>query len=363
PDVPDLLKDVVVRSMAKKAPDRYPPPLAFKDAIETAMGKLPTNEDFAAYLLDFFPQGEETRAARRREIDAGIADFVRRNWEMNPSARMPALSPQAIAAATARAPAPAPAPAPANDPDPDPDPDPARARAPTAAAPIRHSPPRRRADDYNDAPPPRDDKRPSRAPIIAVAALGVAAVAIMWSVSRTPTPAPVAKPHLPPVVVVDAGPPDAGQAVRTQAPPVEPTPPPKPEDPPWLELSVEPAVDISIDGKPAGRSPVRQPLSAGRHVITLSDKKKGISTSRVVFVRAKGKTSEEFSLGKGTLNLSAPEGAVVYLDGERLGYAPIREVPIWEGNHRIVVAVGKAKWEESFYVKANQPVSFNVHTD
>ena len=363
PDIPQALKDVVVRSMAKKAPERYATPLAFKEAIEAAMTRLPSNEDFAAYLLDFFPQGEETRAARRREIDAGIADFARRNWDANPSTKMPMLSPQAIAAAMAPQKPAAPAPAPA-----------AKPAAPAArpAAPVQRPPSRPRpADDYDDEPPRREDQK-SRAPVIAVAALALAAVAIMWGVSRgskqtqeplPPIKIPVVKPVPPPepVAVVDSGP---TEPRVTAPPPVDVVAPPRAADEPSvLELTVEPAMDIAIDGKPAGRSPFRQQVAPGRHVVQLTNKAKGISTSRVVIVRPKGTTSEEITLGRGTLNLSAPEGAVVFLDGDRIGYAPIREVPIWEGNHRIVVAVGKAKWEESFYVKAGQPVSFNVHTE
>lgn len=346
PDIPQALKDVVVRSMAKKAPERYSTPLAFKEAIEAAMTKLPSNEDFAAYLLDFFPQAEERRAARRREIDAGIADFARRHWEANPSAKMPALSAAAIAAALAPPKAPAP---------------PAPVHRPSAPPP---------PDDYEDDPSPRVEKK-SRATAIVIASLALAAVAVMWGVSRgerdqpaavPAEKAPVVKPAAPLVPAVDAGTPDAGAVAA--APVVDAGAAPKPVDEPaWLELTVEPDMDLAIDGKPAGRSPLRQQLSPGRHVVQLTDKTRGISTSRTVVVRPKGTTSEEISLGKGTLNLSAPEGAVVFLDGARLGYAPIREIPIWEGNHRIVVAVGKAKWEESFYVKAGQPVSFNVHTE
>ncbi|HLL56258.1 MAG TPA: protein kinase, partial [Myxococcaceae bacterium] len=79
--IPKPLVGVLAKATAKRANARFPTALAFREAIERAMGGLATNEELAAYLKPFFPEADHVRAARRREIDAGIAELARRQWE------------------------------------------------------------------------------------------------------------------------------------------------------------------------------------------------------------------------------------------------------------------------------------------
>ena len=64
---------------------------------------------------------------------------------------------------------------------------------------------------------------------------------------------------------------------------------------------------------------------------------------------------------KGFVTVKAPEGAAVFIDGNRIGTAPIKgEIPVYEGSHRIQVTVGQSKWAEPFTLYGGQRVSFNV---
>ena len=65
-------------------------------------------------------------------------------------------------------------------------------------------------------------------------------------------------------------------------------------------------------------------------------------------------------LGKGFVNIAAPEAATVQVDGRNLGYAPIDELALYEGSHRLVVIVNGARWQKSFVVEPNQRVNFSV---
>ncbi|RYZ41038.1 MAG: PEGA domain-containing protein [Myxococcaceae bacterium] len=76
PDVPLKLDAVVRRATTKRALERYPSALAFREAVVDAIGKLPTHESFAEHLAKLFPPESDARAARRKTIELGIADAL-----------------------------------------------------------------------------------------------------------------------------------------------------------------------------------------------------------------------------------------------------------------------------------------------
>ncbi|NOK08767.1 serine/threonine-protein kinase [Corallococcus exercitus] len=75
-DVPLKLDAVVRRATTKRALERYPSALAFREALVDAIGKLPEHEEFAAHLAKLFPPEAEARAARRATIEKGIAEAL-----------------------------------------------------------------------------------------------------------------------------------------------------------------------------------------------------------------------------------------------------------------------------------------------
>ncbi|ATB48721.1 protein kinase domain-containing protein [Corallococcus macrosporus] len=77
-DVPLKLDAVLRRATAKRAKERYPSALAFREAVVEAVGSLPTHAEFSEFLAKYFPPESEARAARRRVIEAGIADVMQK---------------------------------------------------------------------------------------------------------------------------------------------------------------------------------------------------------------------------------------------------------------------------------------------
>ncbi len=77
-DVPLKIDAVVRKATTKRAYDRYPSALAFREALVEAVGTLPTHAQFAEFMSKYFPPEHEARAARRRVIEAGIADVMQK---------------------------------------------------------------------------------------------------------------------------------------------------------------------------------------------------------------------------------------------------------------------------------------------
>jgi hypothetical protein len=127
-----------------------------------------------------------------------------------------------------------------------------------------------------------------------------------------------------------------------------------------IDLFTEPAVDVSLDGKPAGRTPLVIGAKPGKHVLTLSDRNRGINQSRVVMVQKEGVTPLKVSVGKGTLSVRAPNGANVFIDGRGVGNSPVQDVHLYEGNHHIKVTLGDAVWQQDFKIRSEQSLRYDV---
>ena len=148
-----------------------------------------------------------------------------------------------------------------------------------------------------------------------------------------------------PEVIVDAGAPTVIAAVVAEVP---------------VNITCSPNVELLLEGKSLGRTPWSGKLPPGRRVFTLQNKALGISTTRAITLKADA-VEESYTFEKGFVTVKAPEGAAVFIDGNRIGTAPIKgEIPVYEGSHRIQVTVGQSKWAEPFTLYSAQRVSFNV---
>ncbi len=435
--IPLSLVEVIQKATAKKAQERYPSALAFRQAVEQAMGILPSVDELGRYLRQHFPEGEQTRAARRRAIDSAIADFARQQWDqadqapppasevqelvaaeagqspsleqlasvqeqvraLTPAPTAPAVmgmpvepppEPPAAAVVSVPTPAPAPpAPPPARssiaDPVPTPVPTPARAgvlpRAPAARPDARTppepapAPPPAQLSRWlvpvvlaslviglggvgfglmrQGAPPAPKDPIPAPAPVAAVDPTPAPAPAAAPAATPTPPPAPTTAPAVgkaPPPAPVAA----AGRESLASTVPSAPTS----NEPGQIILKVDPPVDVTMDGERLGRTPLDVPAPNGKHTLKLTNPQLGISVTRVLNVV--GKTKQEWSIGKGSVMVSAPDGATVVLDGKTIGVAPVKEIPAYEGQHRIQVTLGKAKYSQPFNLKATETMYITV---
>lgn len=386
-DIPAQLEGVILKACSKKASERYANPLAMREAIEAAVGEeIATTEELAKYLDGLFPQSHQLRADRRHTIDAGIADFVRRQWaekdrtETVPMMRAvvpPAEPPKPAPVAAPAAPAAAPAtPAPAAPPP----------------KPAHHAPAERALASQAEDDEPQENQG-SSVPWLILLALFVAVIAGWWAWKKANEPIPgVDRPVVenpPPQPEIDSGvaavalaaPVDAGAGEGTDAgsPAEDAGEAVSPVDadagtpevdagaelaavPGDVEVSIasSPTAELFLDGKSLGKTPWTGRLPPGKKVFHLENKPLMLNAWRSVVLKAEP-VSETFSFEKGFVIITAPEGAAVFIDGVRVGNAPIKgEVPVYEGSHRISVNYGKAKWNEPFNLYGGQRVSFNV---
>jgi serine/threonine-protein kinase len=402
--IPEKLEAIIQQACAKKAADRFPTPLALREAIEHLLGnEIASTEELARYLESLFPQSNQLRADRRRTIDAGIADFVRRQWadQAQPIPVPAAAPPKAQPVASQPPPPPAVTPV-AGRPLPPP---PAH---PQMTLPVgRPVPPDKiiepdeDEEEKPDAPEPEPEG--SAAPWLILLAVFVAVIAGWWAWNKANAPIPGVD-QMPVVAEVDAGPaavkgpavveavdaavaepadaavtgatPDAGAAaVPAPAPPADPGVPDSgprsaavtvdaglPTAAVEAEVTVEstPPLDVLYDGKLLGHTPWSGKLPTGRRSITLQARELNISAVRTITVGGES-SNFKFTFEKGSVAVVAPDGAAIVIDGVRVGTAPLTaELSVYEGFHRISVTVGQSKWNDTFTLYPGQRVNFNV---
>lgn len=467
-DVPRALAEVIRLATAKRANERYPNALEFREALVASVeGNIPSASVFSEFLTQLFPPDRDARATRRQLLEIGLADLQRR----------PSLS--GVPAVPAPAPAPAPAAAPLDVPRPsgsthqalpsEPvvqelsaeykdipfDEDDAntfdsvleitgRHARPGVARPLERDEPslpptfvepalpppapsseEEELDVVEEAPVPR--KRRSRTALIVGSLGATTAVAaggfLLWNHLRTPEPPPPAPaevatvptpapttPTPPPVLSVPAPPPPTNTVVGSGAtdpdagtppsatpptavaaaseqdsgvPPTQGTssPPPTegialasgsaPASTPGtgpatpevittrLKLFVLPPVDVVLEGKPLGHTPLTVPLAPGQYTLELSNPLKDVRTTRAITVQPQGLTTQRVMLGKGTVQVKAPAGSHILLNGHKAG----PKLSLYEGEHQLVVTHGKDRWEKTFKLQARQRMTVDVASE
>ena len=400
-DVPLKLDAVVRRATTKRALERYPSALAFREALVEAVGKLPTHEEFAEHLAKLFPPEAEARAARRATIEKGIAEALAKAGMPAPQiaeliangaglsepvkSKVPEIStaesikpapvqpvvaaPQAPVPApvqastpvqTAQASMPAPVAASAQPLAPSTQTVPAGATAQvgTAAASTETRP---AGPIFGGAASPTLQapaaQKPSRSwvPFVVgglVLTLGAGAVIIQRQLQGTMTvetfdaglPIVVAEPF-------DAGIEDAGVDAGVDAGPTMGI----------LDLTVEPRVEVTLNNALLGRTPLSASLPPGKHLLTFTNGALGISVSRTVTVAPTGRSAYQFFLNKAFINVRGPAGANVSVDGKPVGTVPVEELDVFEGYHRLNVTVGPSHWQKTFTIEPGQRVNFDVN--
>jgi serine/threonine-protein kinase len=102
-----------------------------------------------------------------------------------------------------------------------------------------------------------------------------------------------------------------------------------------LRITSEPAADVAIDRQGLGRTPVSAALDAGTHQVLLVNKAERFR--RLISVRlAPGETRALQVLArKGVLRFELNPYAAISVNGEALGSASFKEVPLWEGSYLV----------------------------
>ncbi len=364
---PPELEAVLRRAMAKKAFDRYPTPLALRDAIERAMdGGMAPVEEVARFVNELFPEegSSSPRAARRQMIAEAIARTQAEEVATPPLA--PAVPAEAPASRPVSEPGVAAGFGPVSEPGVAAGSRPvsetgvaAGSRPAESGVPAGFRPaPEPAFHPASELGAPAGDQRaPRRAwalPVGVLLALLAGAGIWAWQGSRSPV-------EVTDVTAVDAGPatePDAG-ALAVVVPEAAVVDAGVVEVVTYLEVFVDPTVEVLIDGKEVGRSPVKVVVEPGRRTVQLLDRKKLINLTRYVDVQRAG-ARREFYLNRGYVNISAPDGSEILIDGKSFGVAPVKEIGLYEGFHQLKVEVGDLRWQESFTLKPNERVRFDV---
>ncbi|MHA7630542.1 protein kinase domain-containing protein [Corallococcus sp. M7] len=414
-DVPLKLDAVVRRATTKRALERYPSALAFREALVDAIGKLPTHEEFAEHLAKLFPPEAEARAARRATIEKGIAEALAKAGMPAPQiaeliangaglvepvkSKVPEFSSESPKPAPVQPVASAPAQTPVAQTS-------APAQASTAAvtqsaqaatpakntstAPVAASaqptvpsaatvPAGATAQTVKPSPAPAasPEARPS-GPIFGGAASPTAQTVAAQKPSRSWVPyvvgglvltlgagAVIVQRQLQGTMTVetfDAGLPivvaepfDAGVEDAGVDAGVDAGPVMG-----ILDLTVEPRVEVTLNNALLGRTPLSASLPPGKHLLTFTNGALGISVSRTVTVAPTGRSAYQFFLNKAFINVRGPAGANVSVDGKPVGTVPVEELDVFEGYHRLNVTVGPSHWQKTFTIEPGQRVNFDV---
>jgi len=360
PGIPPALAEVARAALAAPGSDREAAG-ALGAAIVAAL-PLADRAAVAAYAEAILPEGEGARA----EMRARLAAATHRPAPSAPGAggeapsAPPALPPSAGSGAAAPAAAPAAPPAEAaqvsddlivGEAEPQPDLSSPGAPVPTDAAIVF----------------PRPAPRPRRSwlPLAVALVLGAMGFAVGLGISRAHRPVP---PAAPPVAAAPSEP-EQPPAQAAPAPAASPAPGPAPAAPeprparradarPSLAISAAPPADVYVDGKRAGRAPVTVAVAAGEHEVRLHDAAQGIDVRRKVVARGAA-TPVRFALGRGQLDVTAPEEAEVFVDGRRSGKGSLK-LSLWEGPHRIEVRLGRARAQERFTLAPGETWTYAV---
>ncbi len=376
-DVPPALIKVVEKAMAKKSYDRYKTAGALRDAIEQAVGTLPAHEELEAFLHPLFPADSPERSARRREIEAGIADQDRRAGGVSES-------PNGASAPGADHP-----PSPPGSNPGELSPSVAslhRAKGRYVATYVASLLLIFTALGYSYL---ERGKEPGGAKLERVSMVSSAREAASLSLGLAqPTPKQATAPTDSPdrrgaagsQTTTESVSTDSARAAVAHAPArvetavalrredsapessVATVSAPSGAGQSSLELTVDPPVEVTIDGRALGRSPVSIALAPGKHVVQFTDASRGIDVSRSIRVAAGTKTSQQLVIGKSVVRVDAPAGAAIYVDGKSVGTAPIDEISVFEGKHRILARLGTGKWQQGFSVSANERMSFKIES-
>jgi hypothetical protein len=124
------------------------------------------------------------------------------------------------------------------------------------------------------------------------------------------------------------------------------------KEPGKIKIKADPPGKVYVDGKLVGEgSEVVAEVKAGKHSVKLSAG--GGTVRRSVKIKGGQSQTVYLKIRKGELEIDAPAGATVYVDGKKKGTTPIGALQLTAGSHTILVQKGKAKYRRKVSVKAD----------
>jgi len=108
-----------------------------------------------------------------------------------------------------------------------------------------------------------------------------------------------------------------------------------------------------VDGKPVGKGEASLTVEPGSHKVRGKDPARGVDVTRSINVPKGTTRSLALDIGTGTLEIDAPDGCEVLVDGKKVGTTPTPPITMVEGKHHVVVKRGVTKYETPFVMKPN----------
>jgi serine/threonine-protein kinase len=305
---PAALQEIALKALAKPPKERYATAEEMRRALEVAGIGAATHREVAIQMARLFPPDDPDRVARRALLES--AGFK------GPSLPRPNLPRRSRRSLPAQAPAPAPAPAaPVASPAPGPAIAPVAAPKPSAEVAVGAL---LQQLSHRGEHPTGEFAVARRTGLMLpffiglASGLGVAGLALV-----------VALPRLHPTQMQRGGPPATASPVAPAVPARmidTPTEPP-PEPPPVAEPP------------PEAKKP--EPKHRGSGNVA--------------------------SAGSSSMEVTAPPGSQIFLDGHLAGTAPLPPLRFHPGTHTIKVLMGKTTFNKTFRADPNEALTLNVH--
>jgi hypothetical protein len=189
--------------------------------------------------------------------------------------------------------------------------------------------------------------------------VGATAVALVRRKPAHPTAAIAAVAAPPPPVALAAAPvaPPAAATQPPSPPPPPPTPPAAAADATLAIASKPVGATVTIDGAPAGQTPLTTQVSAGRHEVVVTKERYATTT---MTSNAPGQLRVELRRPPALLHVtSTPAAATVSIEGQERGRTPLDvKLPAFESYDVRVTLLGQKPWRKTVYLRGP-----NSHVD
>ena len=115
-----------------------------------------------------------------------------------------------------------------------------------------------------------------------------------------------------------------------------------------------------MDGKAQGTTPLSVEVPAGDHTVRFRDAQNGIDIERRIFTKEGVHHKVPVHVSHASMEITAPSGSQVFLDGKLKGHAPLPALRFFEGRHDIRVKMGRSTFDRQFTAEAGEALTLDV---
>lgn len=128
-----------------------------------------------------------------------------------------------------------------------------------------------------------------------------------------------------------------------------------------LTVYSEPAVDVYLEDKHLGRTPLKTRVKSGKLRLRFTDKETRINAYRQVDISESSDAQIDAVFQTSLLEVEAPSGAYIYLNGHIIAEAPMKEaIKIYEGDYLLKIVYQGMQWSKRLHVPPNREIHFSA---